>query len=339
MDPVKLSPTSIRTLLRCGQQYFYRYVEGLRRPPSVKMVVGTAVDHAANVALIAKARREAAVSPEAAADIAASVMRGAWENPGALELDAEERKEGRAATRGASIDRAVRLAKAFALRPLQAADPEPETPERPIGVQRWYKVQLSEGLILRGRSDLEETGGAVVDLKTSSRMPNADAAETSDQLSAGALARRVLDGAEEIPVRLEVLVDSGDARDTSPDAVRYVRLESRRDRASAERIVALADRAAEIIRAGAFTPAPDGSWWCSERFCGYAPICPFFRRPASVTVGSETLRPASAPPGPPKPTAKETAKEIAKQRARAAGAAALDRMLDRAEARPTVDQD
>lgn len=45
-DPVVLSASSIATFLRCGQQWFYAYVERIVEPPSIRQSLGIAAHHA-----------------------------------------------------------------------------------------------------------------------------------------------------------------------------------------------------------------------------------------------------------------------------------------------------
>ena len=46
-DELLLSPTQINMALRCGAQYEFRYVQGLKIPPAVSMTIGSGCDTAA----------------------------------------------------------------------------------------------------------------------------------------------------------------------------------------------------------------------------------------------------------------------------------------------------
>lgn len=41
-DPLVLSGSSVATFLRCGKQWYYAYVMGIKSPPSVRQAIGTA---------------------------------------------------------------------------------------------------------------------------------------------------------------------------------------------------------------------------------------------------------------------------------------------------------
>ena len=53
-DPVVLSGSSINTFLRCGQQWYFAYIEKLKSPPNLKQVVGIATHRAVEVNMAQK---------------------------------------------------------------------------------------------------------------------------------------------------------------------------------------------------------------------------------------------------------------------------------------------
>lgn len=279
-SPLKLSHSKVDMLARCGEQYRFRYIDGLRQPPSVASAVGNAIDHAVASEFAARARRST-LPREEIAEKAAGVVRAAWPNVKTHAEDAEQ-------TQGEAIDRAVRMSLAYHAKQARFV---------PVDhVARWFSLRLDDatGDELNGRIDVDTLDGGVVDVKSraSGMKPNPSEAHASDQLTGYALARRILDTPtpETVPVALHVIVDrpkggklDGVAAD-DPAGVNVFAMNSHR---TAEHMAAYLDRvhrAREVIRAGAFMPARLGEVLCSERFCGFWNLCKFSRRPVVVAL-------------------------------------------------------
>lgn len=267
-DHVNLSPSALDMLSRCGEQYRFRYIEGLRIPPAVNMIVGRAVDQSVNVNLQTKIATGGLLEPDVVRDVAAETCSNEFD-PANITLDEEERSRGIDAVRGEAIDKSVRLAR------LHHAEVAPAI--SPVHVQRRWELEVAgRDATIRGIVDVDEGPGHVRDTKTSKKAPTASAADDSEQLTAYALAHRVLDGAQEVEVALDHLVDL--------KTPKVVTLRSRRAMPDFERFLARVDRGLLAIRAGIFVPARPTDWWCSERWCGYHDRCPFARRPVQVAA-------------------------------------------------------
>jgi len=180
----------------------------------------------------------------------------------------EERNVGEDKLRGQAIDKAVRLVRCDAqhlaptIQPLQVE--WPWTLDLPEPYQDWS---------LAGTIDLIEVEGRVRDLKTAAKSPSRQAVQSSDQLTAYALAyqKMVQPDSSVIDVALDHLIDlkQGPRAATQHDV-----------RTVDDFRVLLARVAAAIdsIRKGVFLPARRTDWWCSRRWCGYADTCRYFRQ-------------------------------------------------------------
>jgi ATP-dependent helicase/DNAse subunit B len=124
---------------------------------------------------------------------------------------------------------------------------------------------------LVGRIDIidgAEERLTVRDYKTAAKRPPAEKADRSLQLTAYALAARTTTGREPDAVGLDYAV-------RTKTKAEVVRLESTRDEGHYRALLEEMRRADALLRAGAFLPASDDAWWCSDRFCGYHDRCPW----------------------------------------------------------------
>ena len=259
-----LSPTRLDMLARCGMQYFFRYVEGLRLPPGVAMVQGTAVHRAVEQDLRHKRDHGKLMTLPAVEDCAAEALENTWlgEEPA---LDAEERAIGRSVVKARAKDDAVYMVS------LHHRELAPSI--IPVHLEREFRLELTNfPFDLVGVMDVQEPD-AIRDVKVSGRAPDPEAAEISVQLTTYALAAKVLDGQAPAAVTLDYLVHP-------KGKLPYQEvLKSTRGEEDFARLLRRVEAAARVIQAGAFMPAVPDAWNCSPKWCGfYADVCPFGRR-------------------------------------------------------------
>lgn len=255
-------------LFRCGIQYQYRYLEGRILPPGVSLITGTAVDKAVSKNLTNKIDAGELLPVEQVTETARDALAVEWDR--GVVLTSEEKDAGLAATKGAAIDKAVRLAGLHS----NAVAPALE----PTHVQRSWAVELPGfPFDLAGTIDVQEGTKAVRDTKTTGKTPPANVADVSEQLTVYAMANRAIDGAAPKTVALDYLIDNKE-----PVARTFESTRTDDDFAVELRRI---EQAARVIEAKAFTPPPPDSWWCSARFCGYASVCPYFRKPVTIAIG------------------------------------------------------
>jgi len=264
-----LSVSQLDTLTKCGQQWYFRYVEGLRMPPGVRMVIGSAVDGSVNRNLQTKIETDELMPTEAVAETARDVLNEAWSRNG-VELDPEEKELGIKKVKGAAIDRSVGLAVHHA---------EQLAPGlRPVQVQRKFEIDLiGYDTTFLGYIDIDE-GTRIRDTKTTRKGKGQvkDDVHISTQLTAYALAKKVIDGKIPKAVKLDFVFDRYDnKRDREPQHETFT---ARRTTADFQPLLNRVERAIEVIESGAFMPAPPGSWWCHPKWCGYWAVCPWVNK-------------------------------------------------------------
>lgn len=287
-DELRLSPSKLEMLQRCGIQYDFRYNLGIKAPPSIAMLEGRAVDKAVSQILRQKVVEGKLPSDQAVADQAATEMRTEWSDAGEVFLTASEAARGGKGLLGYAVDRTIRLARKYrtAFAPYSKTMVDPATGL--ARVQHKWEVDMGAGITLNGISDEEEVD-AVNDVKTKGKKAPERLAHESPQLTGYATAKYVIDGVLEPKVRLHVLVDrpklfEGTIAGDDPAGVTAQVLESVRTVPQMEAYIRRAEAAAKVIRAGSFLPARPEDWWCSQKFCGFWNACPYAHKPVSVAV-------------------------------------------------------
>lgn len=303
---MRYSYTQANMYLKCGEQYNRRYVRGEKLPPAIAMIRGDGQHQAQERDLRTKLSTGQLVEDEAELlDLASDVVRRATESPDLVRLDEDERREPWKKVVGRTLDEATR---ATVLHHRHVA-PRIEPYELEARLT-FYLPELDREII--SYVDVIERDGWIRDTKTSGRRPSGDVAQNSDQLALYALGHREAYKSESPGQSLDYLVLS-QAKDKAraakskrkkaeqaslavahevnapvllgdegaDSAVRFNGTQSRDDQA---RVVLRMQEAAAGIEAGLFPPAPQGSWWCAPKWCGYFHTCPYVRGGAVVTV-------------------------------------------------------
>lgn len=263
MKPDYLSHSQIATLDKCGMQYHYRYVEGIKSPPGIAMLKGTATHAAIEANMRAKLETGAPLPSEAIRDAAADAFTAAT-RAGEYVLDGDYAEMSASDALASGKDGAVGLAE------LHAAQVAPLI--EPTGVEMRVRLPESEALpvVLFGVVDLVDRGQIVRDTKTSKKSPAKDSADSSMQLSAYALLYAGLnDGRLPAKLTLDYLVETPGGKRSSTVQ------ETTRGWEDVRAFVARANAALRVIEAETFLPAPADSWVCSPKWCGYWDRCPF----------------------------------------------------------------
>ena len=251
-----LSPSSIDTYLKCGEQFRRRYILGERIPPGIAILKGKSVHGAAEVNFKQKiaSRKDLKVSDmvqAAAASFEKSVSDG-------LQFTPEEESEGKANVLGKVKDRSIVLTQLF------AASVAPQY--QPALVEEKVVIEMPHSPFdLLGYIDMADDKDRIMDLKTTGKSKTQDEADQSNQLTYYAAAYQIKTGRKPSSVRLDVLVDK-----KTPE---HQQIETGRDFPDFERLAAKVDMVAKGIKAEVFLPPPPGSWACSQKFCGYWSTC------------------------------------------------------------------
>jgi len=262
-----VSPSQIGMYFRCGLQYQYRYLEGIKIPPAVAMILGRGGHRAIEADLTAKIDTGELLPTEAVLEIARDATDAEFQGQ-EPELNEEEKSRGRDAVRGATIDSAVLMVGAHHV--------ELAPTLNPTHVERKMAVLTPDGFKnLLGIVDIVEPNTSR-DTKFKGKSPNAGDADTSMQLTFYSLASHVIDGVDRA-LCIDAIVKTPKGKDA-----KVVTLETSRDAADWQRLIDSIKAMQKGMEAGIFFPAEPGSWVCSERWCGYWQMCNYGRKQRTV---------------------------------------------------------
>ena len=273
MKPDHLSISQMRMLDRCGQQWSYRYGEGLKLPPGLAMVRGRAVDHSVTTNMEQKI--------ETAADLPVEQV-----VQDAVDTFEEEAQTGICVADGGYTDlgwgkgRELAKEETIDLAKLHAQKVAPII--QPTAVQKRLERPFAYGVSFVGIVDVIEEG-TLRDTKTTARKPTDDSADKSDQLTGyDWLYRKTYDTPPK-KLTLDQLV-----RRASGSMDVYIQESRTRTLEELNAFEARARRALQAIKAEIFLPAAEDAWCCNAKWCGYhedaGGPCPFSRgrvRPAA----------------------------------------------------------
>lgn len=255
--------SALAMLGKCGEMYRRRYVENEKISPAVAMLVGTGTHKAAEKDLKNKCQTGNLLCSEEIGEIAKDTITGAWDQGVSFTVD--EQKEGLKKIKGLTIDKTVSFARKYhsflapTLNPISEAHIEKNFVIEIPG----YPVNIS------GTIDVEEEN-ETRDLKTKGKSPSQGEADDSDQLTTYAMSRFVETG--KIPDRLTL--DCIVGLKAGP-VIKSVSTTRTKDNFSV--LLRRLETAILVIEKGAFVPTNQDNWICSEKFCGYATTCPYFR--------------------------------------------------------------
>ena len=248
-----LSHSSIATFMRCPRQWAYSYLEGLRRPPGVALIKGSALDKAATFNLDQKrvTKRDLAVYDvlEVAED---AFRKDVDRNGGQSEVQWDGTNFARA------LDSAINLTSTHMKHHAPLIQPRE--------VQLELHRELPDGRDFVGFVDFVEEDGTLSDVKSGSRRMAAGDADTDPQPSAyGYLA------GEPVAFKFYRSIDTG-------SKLTHEIVETGRDQRAIDWYEQKVLDVSAAINTGVFPPN-DSGWACSRRFCGYYEMCMSGRKP------------------------------------------------------------
>ena len=255
-----ISPSSLDLHARCGEQYRRVKICGERIPPGIALIKGTSVHVAAETNFKSKIETGQDLPVDKLCQIAVAAVDTRIKEEG-ISLTREEQTVGVAKVVGQLKDRSVGLTRLFAT--------EVAPTIRPASVEETVRVVIPESSHdLLGRLDLTSDQDEVVDFKTSGKTPKASTYERSDQFTFYDAAYEATRGRKPACVRVEAMIDLKTPK----------RVPLKIQRTPADRVVLVARMNAMLasLKAGIFMPANPGAWWCSEKWCGFAPTCVYF---------------------------------------------------------------
>lgn len=247
-NPLVLSASSVMTYLRCGQQWKFPYVDGIKRPPTLKQGRGLAVHAAVEVNMKQKM--------DTREDLPLDDVRDAARDAFLTETMDSDSTIG---AKNEFLDSTVDLVTVY--HKLVAPEIQPIAVELPVQ----YMVN---GIPFSGQIDLIDEMDRVRDTKTTARRPQP--AQYSFAMTGYALAFRQGTGKVETDTVLDYLVA------TRRPYRHPVHQGGPASPAQVSRFATIIESTARSIEAGRFVPNGLASGACG--WCPYKDICPAYDR-------------------------------------------------------------
>jgi hypothetical protein len=251
-------------LLRCPEQYRRRYVENEIIPPGLALLRGRATHEA--VAYNYKQRRDEGsyLIRDDLEDAAATYFEAELQQEYQMGSDYEELDPKQA--RGQAKDESVKMTL------LHGDEVAPLVSPHLIETKVETPPSTSAQVPLIGRLDLIDGDQIIRDVKTVRKSPGADDAHRSTQLTFYELLYRAHHKKQPSKgLALDYLVCSPTGK------LSYVERQTERSTSDLNALIYRIEAANRLLEAEIFPPTLETSWWCHEKWCGYALTCPYYR--------------------------------------------------------------
>lgn len=243
--------SQIQMALKCLKQYNFRYVKGVKKRPSAALTIGTSVDYGNNMNLVQKITSKN--------DLPLSDV-----------MDATSTKFDELA-KDTSFDGECDASKSkdFAMKLIRAHQEKLAPKIQPIAVQKYFKlIHKDWEYDLAGTIDYIEINGVVVDLKTSKDYYALNCISRAIQPAMYDLAYQAIFKKKSASFRYDVLI--------KPTKLLPARVQQVSDRVTEDDrswLLSTIENVHRALEAGIETPAPEGAWWCSQKWCAYYDEC------------------------------------------------------------------
>jgi hypothetical protein len=239
-------------MLRCEQQYAFRYIMGLRSPPGVALLEGSSLHSTQEIRLTdVLLGKETLLNADQTADLAVNHLE--------QRLDAEEVVFNKDETPDKSKDSVAKMAK------VMVDELHPKFEREILRVEHKYDLDLEgKDVSLQAVTDVEQAGAKIRDLKVTKRTP-----DPTHELQPACYAYCYWQEQQDIPSFYYDVVKR--LKTPKSEVVSY-----QPDMMDIQKFFTIFDTIAERIKqateTGLWIPNPTG-WWCDERWCGYWSEC------------------------------------------------------------------
>lgn len=247
----KYHQSEIKTFLMCGMKWKFLYVDKLRRPRRAAASIGSSADAAISANLAQKVKSGVDLPLGEVLEICSKDF-----NERAKDTIWDEED-----TAGPAKDSVIACVK------LHHEIIAPKI--IPATVQEEFVIETDAGFDLAGTIDLTETSGVIVDTKTSSRQrASSHVIERAFQPAMYDFAFRAIKAKLSAGFRFDVIT-----RPTVRLPAEYKPVIGQVTEADHEWLFNAIGETDKAIKAGVALPAPEGSWFCSEKWCEFWSIC------------------------------------------------------------------
>ncbi|MFN3698760.1 MAG: RecB family exonuclease [Dictyoglomus sp.] len=269
LSKLTLSFQKINMYSRCGLQYYFRYIEGLKIPPTTSVAIGSAFHKATESYYIYK--KETKENPKV--DLLLEKYSDEIENIFSedLLLEKEEETKGKEKLKGEIKDAGTRALRVYYNQ--RALYLEPWLVEEQfiikldqVAKEFGFNDEEFKNIELLGYVDLVNIEGKVIDHKVKKASPSATEADKSQQLTIYALGYKEITG--DLPER--VVLENVILPLNKSSMGKIITLESMRTEKDLSRLLKRILRVVDGIKKEVYIPPDQGSWACN--YCGYRKV-------------------------------------------------------------------
>lgn len=241
--------SSIDMFQRCGLQWKFRYVDGIKMKPAAALTVGSSVDAAVTHNLEQKINSHLDLPEREVVD----AFETTW-NKLKDETDFSASNEGTEKDIGVQLTRLHHKSAAPLINPKH--------------VQWNFNIETGRGYRVGGTADIIGKDGIVEDTKTSKNAYDPDSVQNKFQpaMYSWAAGKEGVGNADGF--RYRVLI-----KPTKTMGVRLQTIESPVLKSAQDWMFNTIDKVHAAIKSGNFIPAQPDSWVCTKKWCGYWDIC------------------------------------------------------------------
>lgn len=243
--------SELKTFLMCGKRWEFRYVHKIKMPSRSAATIGSSVDAAVSVNLSQKVTSKS----DLPIDAVLSACSDDFEKRKTETEWTEEEKPGDAKDAAISVLRVHHAVVAPKI--------------SPVTVQEEFVIETDGEFDLAGAIDFTDESGVIGDTKTASRQrASSYVVERSFQPAMYDFAYRALKGAAPTAFRFDVIT-----RPTKLLAPEYKPVQGQVTEQDHQWFFSAITETHKAIKAGVALPAPEGSWYCSQKWCEYWNVC------------------------------------------------------------------
>lgn len=248
MPKIYVSHSQIDMFCRCPLSYKFRYIDGIKAPPSAAAAIGQSVHRTAEH----NNKQKLFTREDISAEDAKNIFSDAWEEL-APSVAFEEGENP-----GAVKDQGISLVD------LLMAEVAPTIQPKAVELE-FNQAFTNTDYELKGYIDVVTEENIIIDLKTKGKSPSDFEVAQNSQITAYYLGHKNIYGEYPKGARMDFLVKT--------KTPKYVPKDTWRTPEQISQWLDLVENIARAIRAGIFFPNPQ-STLCSPKWCGYWNICP-----------------------------------------------------------------
>ncbi|MBF0342784.1 MAG: PD-(D/E)XK nuclease family protein [Nitrospirae bacterium] len=245
-----LSYSQISMFMRCPRQYEYRYIEGIKRPPSGAMKQSSAFHETAEVNYKQKVFSET--------DIPLSDMKDIFAERFDFIFNSEEIVFDEGDNKAKLKDKGIEIVEVHHTIITPTVQPQL--------VEEKFKISLGDDFPydLLGIWDVVDINNLIIDNKAYSKTPSQDDVDKDLQLTAYALGFRASRQQIEKGLRIDAIIKN--------KTCKAVQINTTRTNMDCRWLLKSIEQIVQAIKGGVFYPNSNG-WHCSQKFCGYWDMC------------------------------------------------------------------